>query len=155
LFDAVRGGRGGIGAVRDVDRDGLGRRALPEADVIAPIANGVGGARSRDVLTPETMLAVVSAARIFAFDTGVVRTVSSAAASVGTCEAAVVGSGGFAPREQLVLSLVAAGLSNREIANRLSYRERTIKTILPDVVTKLGLTSRSQAFAIALRGGII
>jgi DNA-binding NarL/FixJ family response regulator len=63
--------------------------------------------------------------------------------------------GGFAPREQMVLRLVAAGLSNREIAQRLSYSERTIKTILHDVVVKLGVKSRSQAVAMAVRERMI
>jgi DNA-binding NarL/FixJ family response regulator len=63
--------------------------------------------------------------------------------------------GGFAPREQMVLSLVAEGLSNREIAQRLSYSERTIKAVLHDVVVKLGVKSRSEAVAMAVRERMI
>jgi DNA-binding NarL/FixJ family response regulator len=55
----------------------------------------------------------------------------------------------------MVLSLVAAGMSNREIAERLSYSERTIKTILHDIVIRLGVKSRSQAVAMAVRERII
>ena len=127
------------------------------ADVLAAIGHGVGGALARELLTPETLLAAVSAvaAGIFAFDAGVVRTLSGSVASVDERNGRAAGNGGFAPREQVVLSLVAAGLSNREIANRLSYSERTIKTILHDVVTKLGVKSRSQAVAMAVRERII
>jgi DNA-binding CsgD family transcriptional regulator len=57
--------------------------------------------------------------------------------------------------ERKALYLVAAGLSNREIASRLSYGERTIKAILHDIVIKLGVKSRSQAVALAVRERII
>jgi DNA-binding NarL/FixJ family response regulator len=126
-------------------------------DVLEAIGHGVGGALARDLLIPETLLAAVQAvaAGIFAFDTSVVRALSGSVATVGEPDRPAVGPGGVAPREQVVLSLVAAGLSNREIANRLSYSERTIKTILHDVATKLGVKSRSQAVAMAVRERII
>lgn len=54
-----------------------------------------------------------------------------------------------------MLGLVAAGLSNHEIAHELSYSERTIKAILHDIVTKLGVKSRSKAVALAVRERMI
>jgi DNA-binding NarL/FixJ family response regulator len=127
------------------------------ADVLDAIGSGVGGALARDQLTPDTLLAAVSAvaAGIFAFDSSVLRTLSGSVAPIRQRDRATAPSGGFAPREQLVLSLVAAGLSNREIAERLSYSERTIKTILHDIVIRLGVKSRSQAVAMAVRERII
>lgn len=131
------------------------------ADIMEAIGNGAGGVLARTLLTPQTLLAAVGAVAtgIFAFDATVLRTLnSSVAAVVERPRAAVgvgVGVGGFAPREQTVLSLVAAGLSNREIAEQLSYSERTIKAILHDVVIKLGVKSRSQAVAMAVRERII
>jgi DNA-binding NarL/FixJ family response regulator len=126
------------------------------ADVLEAVGRGVGGALSRETLTPETLLAAVTtvAAGIFAFDAGVLRTLTAALAPVSDRERTIGGSG-FAPREQMVLSLVAAGLSNREIAQRLSYSERTIKTVLHDIVIKLGVKSRSEAVAMAVRERII
>lgn len=58
-------------------------------------------------------------------------------------------------REQGVLTLIAEGLPTREIAETLSYSERTVKNVLHDVVTKLNARSRSQAVAQAVRGGLI
>ena len=58
-------------------------------------------------------------------------------------------------REQQVLSLIADGLPTREVAQRLSYSERTVKNVLHDAVTKLGVRSRSQAVAHAVRDGLI
>jgi len=127
------------------------------AEVLDAIGSGVGGALARDQLTPDTLLAAVSAvaAGIFAFDASVLRTLSGSVAPVRQRDRSTAPSGGFAPREQMVLSLVAAGLSNREIAERLSYSERTIKTIVHDVVIRLGVKSRSQAVAMAVRERII
>jgi DNA-binding NarL/FixJ family response regulator len=127
------------------------------ADVLDAIGSGVGGALSRDQLTPDTLLAAVTAvaAGIFAFDSSALRTLSGSVTPMAPRDRTTSQSGGFAPREQMVLSLVAAGLSNREIAERLSYSERTIKTILHDVVIRLGVKSRSQAVAMAVRERII
>jgi DNA-binding NarL/FixJ family response regulator len=127
------------------------------ADVLEAIGSGAGGVLSRDQLTPDTLLAAVNAvaAGIFAFDATALRTLSGSVARIGQGDRATAQSGGFAPREQMVLSLVAAGLSNREIAERLSYSERTIKTILHDIVIRLGVKSRSQAVAMAVRERII
>jgi DNA-binding NarL/FixJ family response regulator len=58
-------------------------------------------------------------------------------------------------REQQVLALIAAGHPTREVAQELSYSERTVKNVLHDVVTKLNARSRSQAVAFAVREGLI
>jgi DNA-binding NarL/FixJ family response regulator len=126
------------------------------AEVLEAIGRGVAGALAREQITPATLLAAVStvAAGMFAFDGVVLRTLT-AAVSPPSDRADAIGSSGFTPREQMVLSLVAAGLSNREIAQRLSYSERTIKTVLHDAVIKLGVKSRSEAVAMAVREHII
>jgi len=61
----------------------------------------------------------------------------------------------LADREVEVLRLVAEGLDTAEIASRLSYSQRTIKTVLHDVTTRLQLRNRSHAVAYALREGLI
>ena len=61
----------------------------------------------------------------------------------------------LADREVEVLRLVADGLDTAEIATRLSYSQRTIKTVLHDVTTRLQLRNRSHAVAYALRQGLI
>ena len=54
-----------------------------------------------------------------------------------------------------MLKLVAEGLETGEIARRLSYSERTIKNVIHDVTSRLGLRNRSHAVAFALREGLI
>jgi DNA-binding NarL/FixJ family response regulator len=125
-------------------------------EVLEAVGNGVGGVLARDSMTPDRLSAAVAAvaAGLFVFDAGVLGVLDGSVMSLGEGRRNGVG-GAFAPREQTVLRLVAAGLSNREIAQRLSYSERTIKTILHDVVVKLGVKSRSQAVAMAVRERMI
>jgi DNA-binding NarL/FixJ family response regulator len=62
---------------------------------------------------------------------------------------------GLTERERTVLQLLADGLSTREVAVRLSYSERTIKTVIQDLTLRLQLRNRTQAVAYALRNGWI
>jgi len=57
------------------------------------------------------------------------------------------------PREWEVLKLVAAGASNREIAEALVISERTARTHVSSILSKLGLASRTQAALWAVRDG--
>lgn len=59
------------------------------------------------------------------------------------------------PRELEVLSCLARGDSNKEIANVLCVAEGTIKTHIVAILRKLDATDRTQALAIALKRGIL
>ncbi|MFD2419850.1 response regulator [Amycolatopsis pigmentata] len=59
------------------------------------------------------------------------------------------------PRERTILTLVGRGLSNRQIATELSISERTARTHVSHVLTKLQLSSRTQAALFAIREGLI
>ncbi|MFD9734844.1 LuxR C-terminal-related transcriptional regulator [Umezawaea sp. NPDC059074] len=58
-------------------------------------------------------------------------------------------------RELGVLRLVADGLDTREIAERLSYSERTVKGVLYDVMARKHWRNRAHAVAFAVREGYI
>ncbi|WP_433285430.1 response regulator [Pseudonocardia sp. CA-142604] len=58
-------------------------------------------------------------------------------------------------RERTVLALVARGLSNRQIAAELYISDRTARTHVSHVLTKLQLSSRTQAALVAIREGLI
>jgi len=60
---------------------------------------------------------------------------------------------GLTEREQEVLCLIADGLNNREIAEKLVISEKTVKTHVSSILGKLGLADRTQAAIYALRHG--
>jgi DNA-binding NarL/FixJ family response regulator len=57
-------------------------------------------------------------------------------------------------REREVLILVAQGLSNQQIADVLVISERTARTHVSNILSKLGVASRTQAALLAIREGI-
>ncbi|MFD6156443.1 response regulator transcription factor [Nocardia sp. NPDC060256] len=58
-------------------------------------------------------------------------------------------------RELAVLELLADGLDTKEIAEQLSYSERTVKGVLHELTTRLRLRNRAHAVAFAVREGYI
>jgi DNA-binding NarL/FixJ family response regulator len=55
------------------------------------------------------------------------------------------------PKEHQILDLVGEGLTNRQIADRLSLAEKTVKNYVSTMLGKLGVESRTQAAIIAAR----
>lgn len=128
-------------------------------DVRDAIDAGAVGFLSKDTLTPGALAAAVQGAAngtsVIAplLLTGLVR--RRAPTPAGALPTRGDPISWLTAREQQVLSLIADGHPTREVAQRLSYSERTVKNVLHDIVTKLGARSRSQAVAHAVRDGLI
>jgi DNA-binding CsgD family transcriptional regulator len=59
------------------------------------------------------------------------------------------------PREREILALVGQGLSNKSVARQLGISVHTVKFHMEALFTKLDATSRAEAVAKGLRGGVI
>jgi len=59
------------------------------------------------------------------------------------------------PRENEVLAMLAEGLANREIADRLGVSDHTIKFHISSILDKLGASTRTEAMTLGLRMGLI
>lgn len=59
------------------------------------------------------------------------------------------------PKEKEVLALVAQGVSNQEIADKLFVRDVTVKTHLNSIFKKLKVTNRTQAVLLAIQMNLI
>lgn len=63
--------------------------------------------------------------------------------------------GGLTAREHDVLTLLAAGRTNREIATQLGLSPGTVRVYVSALLAKLGVSNRTEAAALALRHGLI
>ena len=61
----------------------------------------------------------------------------------------------FTEREQEVLTLLAQGLSNPEIADRLHLARGTVRNYVSGILQKLGVSDRTQAAVVAIQRGLL
>lgn len=132
---------------------------LDDTALVAAVEAGVAALVRRSEATPERLVAVIRSAA--AGEAAVPPDLLCRLLDqVGQLQRQVLSPrglsfAGLADREIEVLRLVADGLDTAEIATQLSYSQRTIKTVLHDVTTRLQLRNRSHAVAYALRQGLI
>jgi NarL family two-component system response regulator LiaR len=58
-------------------------------------------------------------------------------------------------REREVLALMVEGLNNTQIAGRLTVSPSTVKSHVSNILSKLGVASRTEAVSLALRNGLV
>ena len=59
--------------------------------------------------------------------------------------------GGLTDQERTILDLIAEGLTNRQIGERMFLAEKTVKNYVSNVFAKLGMSRRTEAAAYAAR----
>jgi DNA-binding NarL/FixJ family response regulator len=164
VMDGVEATRRLVGAGVDADTGGAGPRVLvlttfdTDEHVVEALRAGASGFLLKDV-TPADFVAAI-------------RVVASGEALIAPSvtrrllERFVQGSPSVDPnrdrlvdqltdREREVLELLAQGLSNREIAERLVLAEPTVKTHVSHLLLKLDLRDRAQLVVLAYESGIV
>lgn len=156
LMDLVMPRLDGVAATTEI------RGLYPHVDVVAltsfseaervhaALAAGAAGYLLKDADADEVVAAVRAAYRgEVHLDPAVARTLTRSLVAPEQTATSLT------PREREILVLVAQGKSNRDIANTLVISERTARTHVSNVLTKLGLASRTQAALWAVREGMV
>ncbi|MFD8563377.1 response regulator [Streptosporangium canum] len=148
----------GLGTLLRLEEQGLSPRVLvltsvgDREDVAPAMRAGASGFLYKDV----DPAALVQAIR--AVHGGQVLLAPEAAEAMLSAHAPAPAAGRYvAPltdRELEVLTLIASGRSNREIARELAVAEKTVKTHVSNVLMKLGVQDRTQAALYAVRHGL-
>lgn len=153
----------GVAATRQICAAGPTPRVLvlttfdTDADAFAALQAGASGFLLKNV-PPEELLTAI---RVVASGDAVVapritrRLLDRFAGQLTAASVAGPDTAGLTEREQQVLRLVAQGLSNAEIAERLTVAEATVKTHVGRILSKLGLRDRVQAVVWAYETGLV
>jgi DNA-binding NarL/FixJ family response regulator len=139
VYDAIRAGASGF-LLKDVTAEGL-------FDAVRIIAAGEG------LLAPSVTRRLISEfAGHWPTAAGNGNGAPPSSAPPASSQTAL---GRLTPRETQVLRLVAEGLSNPEIAVRLTVSEETVKTHVSRMLAKLQLRDRTQAVVVAYESGLV
>ncbi|MGE5290180.1 MAG: response regulator [Micromonosporaceae bacterium] len=157
LLDLKMPGLDGVGVLEELRARGIGARALiltsaaGTGSVEPAMRAGAVGYLYKDV-DPEALARAIRTAA----DGNVVLAPQAAGPLAGprTPQAHSRGADALTGRELQVLTLLAQGRSNREIARKLGVAEKTVKTHVSSVLAKLGVADRTQAAVYAVRRGL-
>ena len=151
----------GIEAIRRLAARGDRPRAIAlttyadDASVLGALRAGARGYLTKDAGADQIRAAVQAVARGEAALDPAVQHHVVAALSVPAEEAAPELPDGLTPREAEVLALIAAGLTNGEIADRLVVSGATVKTHVNHIFAKANVRDRAQAVVYAYSHGLV
>jgi NarL family two-component system response regulator LiaR len=159
LMDLVMPGLDGIAAIREIGRISPNSHVLVltsfgEKDkVFAAIRAGAMGYFLKDTRAEDLGRAIRSVARgELLLDAEIAIKVLDEFATIRTEAPALAN---LTPREVEVLTLIARGRTNKEIANELSISLKTVKTHVSNILSKLHMVDRTQAALYAMRQGLV
>lgn len=148
---------GGLAAAQEIARSAFATRVViltaseDQEDMLEALRAGARGYILKGVSGDEIVriLRSIHAGEVYAAPTlawGTIRGMTRSGRSVGIDELTV--------RERAVLDLVAHGMGNAEIGSHLGIAEKTVKTHMTSILSKLGLESRVEAALLAVRAGL-
>ena len=155
IMDLRMPGGDGIAAIRELSSAQAAARVLvlssyaEDADVFAAIEAGAAGYMLKDV-DPEVLVEAVHQVH-----RGETALHPAAAARLVHRTADQRPGTGLTPRELDVLRLLAEGFANKQIAGRLVVSEKTVKTHVSSILSKLGVQDRTQAALLAVRQNLL
>lgn len=155
LMDLLMPVMDGITAITEIRKQAPGvevvalTSVLEDASVVGAIRAGAIGYLLKDTNADELRRAVKAAAG------GQVQLSPEAAVRLMREVRAPDAPETLTDREMDVLRLLADGQSNKEIAGNLSIGEKTVKTHVSSILSKLDVQSRTQAVLAAMRSGLI
>ena len=152
----------GIEAIRRLTALGERPRAIAlttyadDASVLGALRAGARGYLTKDAGAAEIRAAVEAVARgEAALDPSVQHHVVAALAGGGSVAPPSELPDELTPREAEVLGLIAEGLTNAEIAERLVVSNATVKSHVNHIFAKLGVRDRAQAVVFAYSNGLV
>jgi DNA-binding NarL/FixJ family response regulator len=154
LLDLKMPGVDGLAALRELRERGVTARVLvltsaaERARVLPVVRAGAAGFLYKDV-DPNALVQAIRAVH----DGHVLFAPDAAEAMLASGEGHR-GTVVLTEREREVLAQLARGRSNREVARALVVSEKTVKTHVSNILTKLGLQDRTQAALYAVRHGL-
>ena len=156
VMDVRMPGRSGIEACRDI------RSAHPETRVLmltsfaddqalfTSIMAGASGYVLKQIRGPELLDAIRKVARGDSLlDSAITERVLARIRGEEPIE--IAGPEHLTPQERRILELVAEGLTNRQIGQRVNLAEKTVKNYVSNVLAKLGLSRRTEAAVYVVR----
>jgi two-component system NarL family response regulator len=152
LMDLAMPELDGVAAIRAICSETAEARVLVlttydgDETIFRALENGAKGYLLKDCSTADLLAAI---RKVCAGGTHV-----SERAAARLAERAMAG-GGLSPREVEVLKLIAAGKSNKEIADLLFVSEGTVKTHVLNIHQKLDVRDRTEAVVVAIKRGIL
>ncbi|WP_214409988.1 response regulator [Sphaerisporangium fuscum] len=149
----------GLGALAELSARGLAVRVIvltsvsDKGDVAPAMRSGASGFLYKDVDPAALVQAIRS---VYGGQVLLAPEAAEAMLAGPAAPAAVEGATAvvLTEREREVLTLIASGRSNREIARELVVAEKTVKTHVSNVLMKLGVQDRTQAALYAVRHGL-
>ncbi|NUR73397.1 MAG: response regulator transcription factor [Hamadaea sp.] len=160
LMDLRMPGTDGVAATARIRRDHPQTQVVvlttysDDADVLAGLRAGALGYLTKDANRNQIAQAIRAAAEgTSVLDPEVSRKLLAALDSPAAPPGGPLPDG-LSAREAEVLTLIAAGLANREIAARLFVTEATVKSHINRLFAKIGVTDRAQAVRYAYRHGL-